>query len=203
MSDTPEPLSAILAEFRKFALRAAEEDKMISPENVLLLADKVEASAKQEAIDAELKWTRIGYDERKAEEKRSHGNAAATRKFDEAAFDEAVSKPNGWSDVDDPVAEIRRMRDGDAPGNAAALRKALNRVEHLANDLRNITERDTEVRADVNEIVDVCRTALAAPARNCDRFQTEEEAYAAFMGLFDHFKGERHYQYCRWLFAPA
>ena len=45
--------------------------------------------------------------------------------------------------------------------------------------------------------------ALSAPARNCDRFQTEDEAYAAFMGLFDHFKGERHYQYCKWLFAPA
>ena len=44
----PEPLAAILAEFRKFALRAAEEDKMISPESVLLLADKAEAAVKRE-----------------------------------------------------------------------------------------------------------------------------------------------------------
>ena len=43
----PESLAAILAEFRKFALRAAEEDKTISPENVLLLADKVEAAARE------------------------------------------------------------------------------------------------------------------------------------------------------------
>ena len=48
MPETPEPLSAILAEFRAFALRAAEEDKMISPESVLLLADKVEAAAERE-----------------------------------------------------------------------------------------------------------------------------------------------------------
>jgi len=44
MSDTNEPIAAILADFRKFALRAAEEDKTISPESVLLLADKVEAA---------------------------------------------------------------------------------------------------------------------------------------------------------------
>ena len=60
------------------------------------------------------------------------------------------------------------------PGNAAAIREALNRVGHLANDLRNITERDTEVRADVNEIVDVCRAALTSPARNCDVGTKEE-----------------------------
>lgn len=35
------------------------------------------------------------------------------RKFDEASFDAAVAKPNGWSGVADPVAEVRRMRDGD------------------------------------------------------------------------------------------
>lgn len=32
--------------------------------------------------------------------------------FDEKAFDEMASRPNGWSSVADPVAEIRRMRDG-------------------------------------------------------------------------------------------
>ena len=37
-----------------------------------------------------------------------------SRVFDEEAFDDMASKPNGWSSVADPVAEIRRMRDGDA-----------------------------------------------------------------------------------------
>lgn len=47
---------------------------------------------------------------------------AAPAKFDEAAFDEAVSHPSGWDAVADPVAEIRRMRDG-VPANVAALRE--------------------------------------------------------------------------------
>lgn len=48
MSDKSETLDAILAEFRAFALRAAEWDKMISPESVLLLADKVETAVERE-----------------------------------------------------------------------------------------------------------------------------------------------------------
>lgn len=31
-------------------------------------------------------------------------------KFDRAEFDAAISEPNGWRNVEDPVAEIRRMR---------------------------------------------------------------------------------------------
>ena len=103
------------------------------------------------------------------------------------------------------------------PGNAAALREALNLVGHLANDLRNITERDTEVRADVNEIVDVCRAALTAPARNCDRFATAVEAMEEW-GKYpqSRYKGCRlcphgdasmvspaHLTLAEWLFAPA
>lgn len=143
----PENLAAIIAEMKR-----ENRPYGISIERLHYYADRIEAAAKQEAIDAELKWTRIGYDERKAEEKRAHGNAAAMR---------AV------------------LHDVDA---------------YLGNIIP--TRRENELRK-------AARAALAAPARNCDRFQTEEEAYAAFMGLFDHFKGERHYQYCRWLFAPA
>lgn len=43
MNTEPEPLAAVLAYFRKFALRAAGEGRTISPESVLLLADKVGA----------------------------------------------------------------------------------------------------------------------------------------------------------------
>lgn len=34
--------------------------------------------------------------------------------FDEKAFDEMASKPNGWSNIANPVEEIRNMRDGHA-----------------------------------------------------------------------------------------
>lgn len=50
------------------------------------------------------------------------------RKFDEAAFDEAVAKPNGWSGIADPVAEIRKMRDGDEAFGKDVLRTALSLV---------------------------------------------------------------------------
>ena len=50
------------------------------------------------------------------------------RKFDEAAFDKAVAKPNGWSGVADPVAEIRKMRDGDEAFGKDVLRTALSLV---------------------------------------------------------------------------
>lgn len=88
-----------------------------------------------------------------------------------------------------------------APGNAAAQREALEWAAQFVE-----LGVDDDLGADGQNLTtaaEMARAALAAPARNCDRFQTEEEAYAAFMGLFDHFKGERHYQYCRWLFAPA
>ena len=51
------------------------------------------------------------------------------RKFDEAAFAKAVAKPNGWSKVADPVAEIHRMRDSDDENlGKLVLRKALSLV---------------------------------------------------------------------------
>ena len=89
------------------------------------------------------------------------------------------------------------------PGNAAALREALNLVGHLANDLRNITERDTEVRADVNEIVDVCRAALAAPARNCDRFATANDAVEGYIAAHPQDDEPDASTYGSWLFATA
>ena len=33
--------------------------------------------------------------------------------FDEKAFEQAIARPNGWEDVTDPVAEIRRLRGED------------------------------------------------------------------------------------------
>ena len=37
-----------------------------------------------------------------------------SKPFDGDAFDKAVSGPSAWDDVDDPVAEVRRMRGDDA-----------------------------------------------------------------------------------------
>jgi len=102
------------------------------------------------------------------------GNAATPAKFfDEKAFDEMASIPNGWSKVADPVAEIRRMRgDFPPPGNAAALRKAL---EDINEELHG--EMPFGARANARMSFIACN-ALAKPPRNCDKFATFEVAVA-------------------------
>lgn len=146
MNDQPETISAILADFRQFALRAAEEDKMISPESVLLLADKAEAAA-----------------ERERDEDRQ---LAAIAESDEA------------------FARCARCdRPERAPGNAAALRKALEGIEDdcLVLDRKDMWEEEGECYYDaLRDIREKVNTALSAPARNVDRFATAEEAVAAF-----------------------
>ncbi len=55
-------------------------------------------------------------------------------KFDEAAFEAAISGPNGWDAVADPVAEVRRLR-GDDPAPIQAfddLRKLESRKDSAA-----------------------------------------------------------------------
>ena len=82
---TPETLAAILAEMRDFADHRAADAGGERPgiEPLRSYADRIEAAAERERAeirrDAEIEWTRIGYDERKAEEKRAPGNAAAMR----------------------------------------------------------------------------------------------------------------------------
>ena len=76
---TPEPLAAVLAEMRE----AGRSDEHADGPLIEDYADRIEAAAERERVkarrDAEIEWTRIGYDERKAEEKRAPGNAAAMR----------------------------------------------------------------------------------------------------------------------------
>ena len=215
-----EPLAAVLAEMRR------EAGEQTNPSQLYRYADRIEAAVRSdiaairtalfratEMLDQVYKHSGLTPSMRESISEAVRdadavlkGTPPPPKRFDEAAFDEAVSKPNGWSGVADPVAEIRRMRDGDTPGNAAALREALEGIEDDCRvlDRKDMWEEEGECYYDaLRDIREKVSAALSAPARNCDRFQTEEEAYAAFMGLFDHFKGERHYQYCRWLFAPA
>ena len=95
------------------------------------------------------------------------------KEFDEEAFNAAVAKPNGWSNVEDPVAEIRRMRGDAAPGNAAVLREALEVVLDALKKAYATVEVDRVWLADN---IDVITDALAAPPRNCDVGNPEEQA---------------------------
>lgn len=70
------------------------------------------------------------------------------RKFNEAAFDKAVAKPNGWSGVADPVADIRKMRDGDEAFGKDVLRTALSLVRAHFDGADNVfLEKSRELAA--------------------------------------------------------
>ena len=100
-------------------------------------------------------------------------------------------------------------------GNAAAMREALEGCVH------EMCERCDSYMADNMQthkpcpgcvIVDKARAALAAPARNCDRFKTLDEAREAFQDLRGHKiladvelwdSMDEAGALVRWLFAPA
>lgn len=86
------------------------------------------------------------------------------KKFDEAAFDAAVAKPNGWSGVADPVAEIRRMRDGDEPSWGPMERKRRDEIDAILTEARNkytvheCNECDYRKSCDLRFDCDECKT---------------------------------------------
>ena len=107
--------------------------------------------------------------------------------------------------------EREAVTDCNHPGNAAAMREALEAIHDKVNGL------DEECGVDPVEIRDLARAALSAPARNCDIYATATEAIKAQDVAFneDNFKNGE----CRlgcpgcddglidckilWLFAPA
>lgn len=184
MSDTPETLSAILAEFRAFALRAADEDKTISPESVLLLADKVEAAEERERR----KYERLH---------ECFWSDGAIQNIVRQLLDERNDLRNQnpkASEVAAHFAQLLTKATTPAPGNAAALREAL---EYIAWKSRNAinskttgAERANVLAAYLMDFRDTARAALAAPARNCDVGTAEEqkERFKAFCEERDCYK---------------
>lgn len=156
MSNPNETTEEAVAALRRYAdfVQKHSGEITVGHDALREYAARIEAAAKQEAIDAELKWTRIGYDERKAEEKRAHGNSAEMR--------EALIYVRDL---------MRRVKDGDRVSSFAFL----GVVEH----------------------------ALAAPARNCDRFQTAKDAVEGYIAAHPHDDEPDASTYGSWLFAPA
>lgn len=186
MSDKPETLADICARIRKID-ESMMRDLDFMAVFLEFLPRDIEAAAKRERDEDRQLASIAESDEAFARcarcdrPERAPGNAAATRKFDEAAFDEAVSKPNGWSDVDDPVAEIRRMRDGDAPGNAVALREALEQCGRALEKAQcsSAFQAANTGASYITAALSSAHAALAAPARNCD-VGTAADALAAY-----------------------
>ena len=127
----------------------------------------------------------------KVEEWADRIEAAAERERDEDRQLAAIAES------DEAFARCARCdRPERATGNAAALRGALENVERVARFCaeapRHTPAYPTDAaRADVlysriAELGRVARAAIAAPARNCDRFATFDEARKAFQEARGH-----------------
>ena len=97
------------------------------------------------------------------------------------------------------LAAAPRKFDEAAPGNAAAMREALEWVAQLAE-----LGVDDELGADGQNILtaaEMARAALAAPDRNCDR--TKDEAEELFKARFGRPWTQTEDELAAFLFAPA
>ena len=192
-----ESLAAILAEFRKFALRAAEEDKMISPESVLLLVDKVEAAVERERREYE----------RMHECFWKEGTIQNfVRQLLDHSDDIRDAKPELAEAIRHFAQELIKAATP-STGNAAAMRAALEKfLDFSRRGLAFVTSyRYTDAEnEEIEAAFDAAKSAIAEPARNCDRpFRSVDEALGAYVTE----RGDGpHLGYCdaiKWALAPA
>lgn len=89
-----------------------------------------------------------------------------------------------------------------APGNAAAMRDALERIVNLAPEY---PAHGVDWNALAAEAFLTASSALSAPARNCDRFTTEDEAREAYWAYLEplEFNDKPFVAITEWLFATA
>ena len=89
------------------------------------------------------------------------------------------------------------------PGNAAALREALMKAK-LYFDHRGEGTNLDDARMAIDAIISI-DAAFAAPARNCDRFATEDEARDAYWAYREplEFNNKPFVAITEWLFVPA
>ena len=82
---------------------------------------------------------------------------------------------------------------------SARLKAALSRLSMARKSEPGIT-------ISVSRALRDCRAALSAPARNCDRFATVDDAKRAYIAERGHvfiWDGDSSERFERWLFAPA
>lgn len=168
MSDKPETLAAILAEMRAAAkstdLFNGEEvgEPLIRGTKVEEWADRIEAAAERKCATLEDALAHCKQYAQKIERENEEGETRLDA-------EEIIAT------VDNEFAGIRLAR---APGNAAALRNALKAAQAL---LLNIDfDADGGLDDDAAPVMANIGHALAAPARNCDRFATVGAAHKAW-----------------------
>lgn len=185
MSDTPKTLAAILAEMRDPCAPRAP--------SLPALADRIETAVQRFVADDCAKC--------------AHYNAATISLKDALDLANTIANhgtnANGLGDKASATIyalchEVRTVRGEDAnikqevqklrrelrdirraTGNAAAMREAL---EAFVESVEWLCDGDESgrLKRQFGVLLSDARAALAAPARNCDRFATEDEARRAF-----------------------
>ena len=90
-------------------------------------------------------------------------------------------------------------------GDCAKLREACANIAEYARSAQCHTE-DAHVLGYLNQIEGWAKAALAAPARNCDRFASAEEAWDAYDEWVESYRAQgktEPFNEFGWLFAPA
>lgn len=205
MSNTPETLAAILAEMRREAGAQTNPSQLyryadrIERANVRALALLAEERARLDAkAESEKRWANEYFElARRRENALVHCRQYAQKIERENEEGETrLDAEEIIATVDNEFAGIRPDR---APGNAAAMREALDDTNRL---LKHYAERIPMFSDAFAQHIRDNDAALAAPARNCDRFQSFDEALAEFNKTHESLKfcySELH----KWLFAPA
>ena len=113
--------------------------------------------------------------------------------------DDLVDAHDAIARLEAELAEVRRERDAlaaeRAPGNAAAMREALERSTRRLRGV--VRELPLEMQKYVNADIRDNDAALAAPARNCDRFATVGAAHKAWRAT------DQERDFADWLFDKA
>ena len=225
MSDQHETIDDIIAEMRKAVVPmicGRPKIEAVSIRDVLQWSDRIKAAAERERETADLRaihavemaerescgeWWRICAacadgtpPERCAYYGDPNGcNAPTLGAHPEGDLAERLQ--DELEKAERRIAELER-----ATGNAAEMREALIYVRDL---MRRVRDGD---RVSSLAFLGVVEHALAAPARNCDRFKTLDEAREAFQDLRGHKiladvelwdSMDEAGALVRWLFAPA
>ena len=188
-----ETLAAILAELRRHvqAARDYPRDIDITDGDVEDWADRIEAAVERERnrqYEPKCNWS--------IRDALALANTLANHGLRDGNADAASSC----------IYSLCRILS--SPGNASAMREALENSNGLLEELAMIGEWGESAREQIAEN----NASLSAPVRNCDRFETEYKAHSAFCAEpCKHPCGNctvtnvemAHDCFIHWLFAPA
>ena len=223
-TETHEPLAAILAEMRRAVVPmicGCPKIETVSIRDILQWADRIEAAVKRERAIADamlaVKDKPLPHHDpehappmffpmtKTQLQTLSDLVAIAHDEMDGLPYHEQELE-RFYSLLFDMKARYAFDKPYSAPGNAAAMRAALEGIEDDCRvlDRKDMWEEEGECYYDaLRDIREKVSAALATPARNCDRFEDGPDALDAYRGTLCDGEEVRVPWLLDWLFEPA